>query len=320
MAVYTRVTADALAAFLNGFDVGAPLSFKGIAEGVENSNYLLETEQGRYILTLYEKRVETVDLPYFLALMQHAATRGVRAARPIADREGKNLHQLAGRPAALIEFLPGLSLTRIDAEHAGRAGRALAGFHRATADFRQSRQNTLGLAGWQALWSECCSRADSVTAGLGALIDDELTQLAQNWPQDLPRGTCHTDLFPDNILFSPEGEPGLIDFYFACTDLLAYDLGVMINSWGYDEAGKRQDELIQALIAGYESLRPLTAGERSVLRLLCRGSALRFLLTRLYDWLNPVPGATVRAKDPRAFLAILEDHRKRARQGNSDVV
>lgn len=311
MAVYTTVTADLLDRFLADYDAGAPISFKGIAEGVENSNYLLETTKGRYILTLYEKRVNADNLPYFLALMEHVAAAGVPAARPIANISGDQLTTLAGRPAALIEFLPGLSVTDITTDHAQRAGAALAQFHRATASFTQRRANDLSLNGWQALAAKCADGAESVEAGLGKMISDELAFLATAWPKDLPTGTCHTDLFPDNILFAPDGTPGLIDFYFAADDFYAFDLGVMVNAWCY-RSGSFDHALSTALVAGYQSVRPLNDAEKAAFTTLCRGSALRFLLTRLYDWINPVEGAQVTPHDPLIFARILEDQRLKA--------
>jgi len=311
MAVYTHVTAEALDRFLDAFDIGTATAFKGIAEGVENSNYLMETTAGKFILTLYEKRVDAEDLPYFIALMDHVASAGVRAARPIAARDGSLLHTLEGRPAAVIEFLPGLSVTDITTAHAMRAGAALADFHQATSSFTIRRDNPLSLDGWHSLADACRDRADTVQAGLRADIDDELAALAALWPSDLPRGTCHTDLFPDNVLFDENGAPGLIDFYFAADDAYAFDLGVMINAWCY-RTGRFDTAVSDALIRGYQSVRSLSGAEQAALPTLCRGSALRFLLTRLYDWLNPVEGAKVTPHDPLVFWSILKDQQQKA--------
>ncbi len=310
MAVYTRVSAEVLADFLTEFDVGAPLSFKGIAEGVENSNYLLETTTGRYILTLYEKRVNPDDLPYFLALMDHVAAEGVRAARPIKSHSGDILHSLAGRPAALIEFLPGLSVEHPTPRHGAAAGETLATFHRATDSFSMRRANDLGLPGWQKLAEVCAASADTVQAGLGKVIADELAFQTTLDVSTLPFGTCHLDLFPDNVLFARGESPGVIDFYFAADDAYAYDLGVMVGSWSF-ASGTFQPDIAAAVIAGYERMRRLSDAEKAAFPALCRGSALRFLLTRLYDWLNPVEGAVVTPKDPLAYLRILDDFRAR---------
>ncbi|WP_374764382.1 homoserine kinase [Yunchengibacter salinarum] len=303
MAVYTAVSGADLERFLAAYDLGAPLSFKGIAEGVENSNYFLETEAGRFILTLYEKRANPDDLPYFLDLMAHLAAHGLPAPPPIPDRTGRMLQSLAGRPACLISFLTGTEAATITPDHTRAVGAALAHMHRATADFPRQRANDLSLAGWQALWAEIDPvAAESVHAGLGGRIEAELAHLATAWPARLPTGTIHADLFPDNVLFTGTTVTGLIDFYFACTDFLAYDLAVCLNAWCINDAGTLDPALQDGLIAGYESVRALDGKEKAHLPLLARGAALRFLLTRLYDWLNPVEGAMVRAKDPRPYL------------------
>lgn len=306
MAVYTQVPAEALNAFLARYDVGEARSFKGIAEGVENSNYLLASTRGRYILTLYEKRVEAGDLPFFLALMEHAAAHGVPTARPVADREGRGLQTLCGRPAALIEFLDGVSVSVPTPAQAGAAGEALGRFHAATADFALTRPNALGPDGWAALAERIGEGADRIAPGLGGLIASELAALAAAWPMDLPRATIHADLFPDNVLFIGDQVSGLIDFYFACTDIRAYDLAVMLTAWSFEgPMDSFRPEIAAALVDGYRRAHPLTPAEEAALPLLARGSCLRFLLTRAWDWLNTPPDALVTRKDPMAFARRL---------------
>ena len=299
MAVYTQVSAEAAAAFLRRFDAGALVSLKGIAEGVENSNYLVDTDRSRFILTLYEKRVDPADLPFFLALMSHLAGKGLPVPHAMPDRDGKSLHQLEGRSACLISFMSGLSVSAPSPVHARAVGEALARMRLATADFPLQRANTLSLAGWQRLAAACRDHADPVEPGLSGLIRETLADLEAKWPANLPTSAIHADLFPDNVLFTGERISGLIDFYFACTDIAAYDLAVCLNAWGFDGPGHTPLPLLQqALMEGYEHVVPLGAAEQKALPLLAQGAALRFLLSRLYDWINTPAGALVNRKDP----------------------
>lgn len=308
MAVFTKVARGDLETFLKNYDLGTVRSFDGIAEGVENTNYKLVTDKGRYILTLYEKRVEEKDLPFFLSLMDHLAQNGVPTARPITRKDGAQLGTLCSRPAALIEFLNGKAVETPNAAQAFFAGRALAEMHRATATFKGSRTNALGPEGWQTLLAKCASRADEVQNGLTAELTSVLDDVSSLWPKSLPRGVIHADLFPDNVLFNGDEVGGLIDFYFACTDFYAYDLAVTLNSWAFP--GNAFDGAIAAaLTEGYQTLRPLSDTERAALPLLCRGAALRFILTRLWDLLNHNESWLVTPKDPLALLPNLRFHR-----------
>ncbi|HEY4546561.1 MAG TPA: homoserine kinase [Pedomonas sp.] len=302
MAVYTHVPTEMLEAFLADFNIGHLLSAKGIAEGVENSNYLIETEQGRYILTLYEKRVKLEDLPYFLGLTGHLADAHLPVPRPIPNSRGETLHTLAGRPACLIEFLKGVSLTEPTAEHCRPVGAALARLHQAAASFPLSRPNDLSVDGWRRLAAAVRAEADTISPGLRSQIDNALADIGAAWPGNLPSGPIHADLFPDNVLVIDTEVTGLIDFYFAANDAWAYDVAVCLNAWCFSADGTsyRQD-LTEAFLAGYESVRPLEPREREALPLLCQGAALRFLLTRAYDWLNTPADAIVTRKDPLAY-------------------
>ena len=309
MAVYTELSDEELDAFLRGYDLGAVVSLKGIAEGVENSNYLLATEKGRFILTLYEKRVDPADLPFFLGLMEHLSRRGITCPLPVADREGRALGRLAGRPAAIITFLDGVSVRRPRADHCGGVGRALAQLHQAADGFALTRANALSVGGWRPLFEMCAGRADEVQAGLGAEIAAELDFLEAHWPAGLPAGIIHADLFPDNVFFLRNRLSGLIDFYFACNDMLAYDLGICLNAWCFEPDGSLNLTKSRALLRGYDDSRSLTPEEIALLPLLARGSSLRFLLTRLYDWLTTPAGALVVKKDPLEYYRKLRFHR-----------
>jgi len=310
MAVYTEVNDEDLARFLGQYDVGAAVSCKGIAEGVENTNYLLRTQKDAFILTLYEKRVRRDDLPFFVDLMEHLSARGVTCPTPIRRRDGAVLGELAGRPAAMVSFLEGMWIRKPNVEHCAAVGRALAAMHNAVQDFGGRRPNALSVAGWRTLYGQAEGRADGVMAGLDAAIADEVAFHEAGWPANLPTGTIHADLFPDNVFFLNGRLSGLIDFYFACTDILAYDVAICLNAWCFEPDHSWNATKGRALIAGYRAVRSLSEAEMQALPILARGSALRFLLTRLVDWLNVPPGAMVKPKDPLEYWKKLRFHQK----------
>jgi len=310
LAVYTDITEDDLKRFLTGYDVGELTSYKGIAEGVENSNFLLHTTRDPLILTLYEKRVEKADLPFFLGLMQHLFARGLSCPLPLPRRDGQLLGELSGRPAALISFLEGMWLRKPEAKHCREVGKALAQMHIAGEGFELIRPNALSLEGWKNLWAKSADRADEVEKGLQEEISSELDFLGRNWPKDLPAGIIHADLFQDNVFFLGDQLSGLIDFYFACNDLLAYDVSICLNAWCFEKDGAYNLTKGMAMLEGYRSVRPLSDKEIAALPVLSRGSALRFFLTRLYDWLTTPAGALVVKKDPLEYLKKLRFHRQ----------
>ena len=308
MAVYTEVPDDEIQAFAASYGLGEVLSFKGIAEGVENSNYLVVASSGQYILTLYEKRVQPKDLPFFLGLLEHLAAADFTCPTPLRDLEGRNLRELCGRPAALVTFLPGLSVRKPKPKHCELAGRALAELHACGKSFDIRRKNALGPDGWRPLFNRFAEQADAVNPGLAEAIAAELDVLLPSWPEGLPGGVIHADLFPDNIFFRGDEFSGVIDFYFACNDFFAYDVAVCLNAWCFEADYSFNITKGRALLRGYQSVRPLTAEEQSALPLLARGSALRFLLTRAYDWLNTAPDAFVKPHNPIEYLRRLRFH------------
>ncbi|MBL8588897.1 MAG: homoserine kinase [Methylobacteriaceae bacterium] len=310
MAVYTEITDEELAAFLARYDIGRVLSFKGIAEGVENSNFLLHTDAGFFILTLYEKRVNEADLPFFLGLLEHLSVKGLSCPQPVKARDGALLGRLADRPAAVVTFLDGLWPRRPEVKHCAGVGEALARLHRAGADFPMRRANALSVAGWAPLFRAAEARADEVLPGLAVAIAEELSHLERAWPQGLPEGVIHADLFPDNVFFLGDRLSGLIDFYFACTDAFAYDLAICLNAWCFEPDGAFNITKGMAMTAAYERVHRLTPAEVAALPTLARGAALRFLLTRLVDWLNVPAGAMVRPKDPLEYVRKLRFHQK----------
>jgi homoserine kinase type II len=310
LAVYTDITEDDLKRFLGQYDVGELTSYKGIAEGVENSNFLLHTTRDPLILTLYEKRVEKNDLPFFLGLMQHLASRGLSCPLPLPRRDGELLGELSSRPAALISFLEGMWLRKPDARHCREVGKVLAQMHLAGEGFSIRRENALSLEGWRSLWAKAADRADEVEEGLQEEVSSELEFLGAHWPSDLPSGVIHADLFQDNVFFLGDTLSGVIDFYFACNDLLAYDVSICLNAWCFEKDGAFNVTKGKALLEGYQSVRPLSQAEIEALPVLARGSALRFFLTRLYDWLTTPAGALVVKKDPLEYLRKLRFHRQ----------
>ncbi len=308
MAVYTDVSDDALTDFLAEYELGGLVAFRGIAEGVENSNFSLRTTAGDFILTLYEKRVDPADLPWFLGLMQHLAASGISCPLPVRGRDGQALRMLAGRHAAITTFLPGVWPRRVQTAHCAQLGEAMARLHLAGASYAPIRPNALGPAAWAPLLDRCRHRACEVQLGLAAELERSAAGILSAWPHHLPAGQIHADLFPDNVFFLDGALSGLIDFYFACTDLFAYDIAVCLNAWCFEADFSFNVTRARALLRGYASVRALTAEEAEALPVLAQGAALRFLLTRLYDWLNTPPGALVVRKDPLDYLRRLRFH------------
>ncbi len=309
MAVYTDVTDDDIAALLARYDIGEALSFRGIAEGVENTNYILHTDQAQYILTLYERRVDPTDLPFFMDLLDYLNRHGIACPAPVPDRGGHVLQTVADRPAAIFTFLEGLWVRRPRARHCAQLGKTLAAFHTVSRNFPGRRDNALAISGWSALVDDCLGRADEVATGLSAEIEAELDYLVDAWPNSLPGGVVHADLFPDNVFFIGDEISGLIDFYFACTDMFAYDVAICLNAWCFEPDQSFNVTKGRALIDAYRATRPFEDGEFEALPILARGAAFRFLLTRLYDWLNTPAGALVKPKDPLEYRQKLRFHR-----------
>jgi homoserine kinase type II len=318
MAVYTDISDEELAALLADFDIGEAIAFKGIAEGVENSNFLLETDRGRYILTLYERRVRADDLPYFLNLLTWLADHGFPSARPVPDRDGRTLKTVRGKPAAIVDFLIGISARRPTAAHCREAGAGLARLHLAGQGYPGRRENDLGQAAWGPLFAGLWDAAEALKPGLAQTIRADLDYLGRDWPRGLPTGVIHADFFPDNVFFRDGRFAAAFDFYFACDDAYAYDLAVALNAWCFEADGSFNLTAGRAMLAGYQAHRPLGVEERAALPILAHGAAMRFFLTRLNDWGSTPAGALVRPKDPleyerklavhRAGLALLGDH------------
>jgi len=311
VAVYTHLSSEELNELIHAYDVGELVSAKGIAEGVSNSNWLIETTGGaeggtRFILTMYEFRIELDDLPFFLGLLDHLSARGCPVPRTIHDCEGAASRRIGGKAVALIQFLPGVSISHPTAGQAGAVGAALAGIHLAARDYVPQRTNAMGMTEWRRLIDACGDDGMArIDPALPRIAKRELDFLQAHWPRDLPEGTIHADLFPDNVLMLDNQVSGLIDFYFACTDMLAYDIAVTHAAWCFTPDGKFQPAISDALLNGYHSVRPISEAERSALPVLARGAAMRFLSSRAYDWLNTPLDAMVTRKDPMDFARRL---------------
>jgi homoserine kinase type II len=310
MAVYTDIDDAALEALLTEYDLGPPLAFKGIAEGVENSNFLLETPKGRYILTVFEKRVKQEDLPFFIGLMSHLADKGFPAPLPVPGKDGKPLRSVMGKPVVIITFLQGMSPRRPDIDQCRQLGAGLARFHRALDDFRMRRPNDLSLSAWPKLFEGREAAVEALNPGMAPQIKSDLDFLKANWPKTLPGGAIHADLFPDNTFFLDGKLSGVIDFYFACTDFLAYDIGVCLNAWAFERRGEYNLTKGRALMAGYESVRRLEPRERMAIPILARGAAMRFFLTRLVDLASTPKDALVKPHNPMDYAERLGFHRQ----------
>ncbi len=310
MAVYTEVPNHNLEEFIESYGLGTLLSYKGIAEGVENTNYVVHTDTGTYILTLYEKRVNSSDLPFFLGLMEFLAASGLSCPTPVRDKNNNILRELCERPAALITFLQGVSIKQPQPNHCYELGIALANFHNISMKFQQTRSNSMDIQSWHNLFDKFSLDADKIKTGLKATIQNELSYLKDNWPKNLPSGIIHADLFPDNVFFLNNKVSGLIDFYFSCYDMLSYDVAICLNSWCFEKDISFNITKAKALLRGYNSIRTLEKSELDMLPTLARGASMRFLLTRCYDWLHTSEDAFVAKKDPIEYLYKLHFHQK----------
>lgn len=311
MAVYTHLSHDDIAQFLSHYELGQLVSFEGITSGVTNTNYLIHTVGAKYILTLFEKRFTLEDLPYFVALMQWWAARGIDCPRPIVMKDGRTLAALKERPAILVSFLDGEGGEKITPQHTAALGALAANMHITGMGFPHARANGLSLAGWESMIDATSECLDEIAPGLKTIVSEEYNYLSEHWPQNLPSGPIHADLFPDNVFFTKRfGKPpllsGVIDFYFSCHDMWAYDLAICVNAWCFDERCRLVPERVQALMAAYNDVRPMAPEEEAAFPLLLRGAALRFLLTRSQDALFPAEGADITPKDPLEYLAKLQ--------------
>ncbi len=302
MAVYTKLNRKDVEEFVARYDIGDLKNFSGIEEGIQNTNYLIEASKGKFIQTIYETYVDTKDLPFFIALTDHLRNKGINCPVTLKDKSGVQIQNLNGKKACLISFLNGKGVTKIEDYHLSELGSQVARMHLAVGDLHLSRKNDFGLSKWTKLLEQIGPCADEISPGLTQTIADEIYFLAANWPFGLPGGIVHTDIFPDNVFFEGEKITGIIDFYFACTDYFAYDIAIVFNAWNIHNNPAQQNIFLNS----YEAIRPLEPEEKSALPILLRGAALRFLLTRTYDWFNTPAGAQVKRKNPMEYVEKLK--------------
>ena len=310
MAVYTHIDEMALKPLIVRYDIGELVSFKGIPQGVDNTNYFVETSKGKYILTIFEKRILIDELPFYIGFMQHLQKKGIPCPTVIETRDGKSITTIADKAAIVATFLDGDWPRSVSEHHCLTLGTTLGHMHKAVKDFPMKRRNSMSLPAWRALVSACRGEADTVEAGLSDFLDKEIDFLEKAWPKYLPRGAVHADLFTDNVFFNGERLSGIIDVYFACTEYFSYDVMLTLNSWCFDAQGKLDRVKSAALLAQYQKGRAFTKAEARALPIFGRGAAMRIIATRLYDWLNPAPGAVIKAKDPMEHIRILRFHQQ----------
>lgn len=308
MAVYTKVSESELSKLLADYSIGNAVQLKEIEQGIENSNYFLTTDNGKYIFTIYEKRVNQAELPFYLNLMDYLSSKGIPCPVPIKTKSGSPLTTINGRPCAIVSFLNGKSTKNIRNEHLEQLGKNMAKMHIASSDFKMKRDNNFSLSSWGDLFNSIKSRADEIKTGLASEIEQQLGYLTVNWPSSLYSGIVHADLFPDNVFFDKGELVGIIDFYFACNDYLMYDLAICLNAWCFENNNEFNVTKARTLLSSYDQVRKISEEELDALPILASGAALRFLLTRAHDWLNPADGALVKPKNPLEYLQKLRFH------------
>ena len=311
MGVYTKVSNAEITEFLKSYSLGDFISLTDTDDGIENTNYVLKTEQGQFILTLYERLDYVDELAFFMDLTEHLSHAGLPVPNAVKNNNGEPLGDLCGRRAAIVEFLNGQTLGTLTPEHCYNMGEMLAKMHVKGFDFKHQRPNPDGQGAWQGFYDRCdVTQTLAFNPLIPDMVEDELHYLQTAWPHHLPTGIVHADAFPDNVLFDENNHiSGMIDFYAACTDILAYDLAICLNSWCFDDFSQMNTEKANKMIAGYQSIRPLSSDEKNAMNTLMRGGAILFFLCRLYDWYNTPDDVAVQRRDPNEYMQILQFHR-----------
>ncbi len=308
MAVYTPITKEKLSSFLKNYNIGTLENYKGVLEGVENTNYKIVTSQDTFILTIFEKRVKKQDLPFFIELQNHLSKKNIKCPSPIPNRNGQHINTIEDKPCVLMSFLEGKKINNSTSYHCHQIGGLTAKIHLHSKDFTVTRNNGLHQKHWKDIFGKCQNSKDSRYAELYQIIEQELQYLEKNWPKNLPTGIIHGDIFPDNVFFIDKNVSGLIDFYFSCNDFFAYDLAITTNAWCFDKKKSFNKENFDSLSKGYQQHADMSNDEKNHFNTLLRGAAMRFLVTRLHDQLYHPDGAMVVPKDPFEFFNILKWH------------
>ena len=312
MAVYTKFQKENIEEILSNYAIGKLNSFKGIQEGIENTNYFLLVDNKKYILTIYEKRIKSEDLPFFSELMTSLNKASVRCPIPIVNKQKKSITDYNGKKLMIVTYLEGKAKKILTPQNCKSVGIEVAKMHEITKNFKIKRKNNLSINTWRKLFSSVKKECSKIHPDLPKLIESNLKDVEKNWPNDLPKGIIHADLFSDNIFFNNNEFSGLIDFYFSCEDFYAFEIAICFNALCFDGVPKNLSFNVtkaKNFIDGYNSIRKLTDDEKGNIKVLSQGAALRFLLTRVFDALNTVDGAIVKVKDPMEYLKRLEFHK-----------
>ena len=310
MAVFTKLTKDDIEKFLKGYSIGSLISFEGIMEGIENTNYKIITTSNAYILTIFEKRVNPNELPFFMNLQRNLVTHGFDCPLPIDNNEGSAINNIQGKSAVIISFLEGKQLQSALPKHCKEVGTMIARFTNITKLSKQKRENSLSLEAWESIFEKCKKSGEVSYYEYFKYLEEELIFLKNNWPHKLPKAIIHADLFQDNIFFIDNQISGVIDFYFSCEDFIAYELALAINAWCFDLHNGFKSTNYDSLIEGFNEHSSLSIDELSAMNILLRGAAVRILVTRLHDKIFHPKNALVIPKDPKEYLDILKWHQK----------
>ena len=311
MAVYTKLSEIELKEFFSKYNLGKLLDYKGIKEGIENTNYFIETETGKFILTLYEKRVEEKDLPFFISLMRNLYDNNFPSPEPIINRNGSYISEILKKKAAIISFIDGNTKKNLSPDECYQVGTYAAKLHQITKKLNIKRENKLSVNSWREIYNKVRKNCTKIDKNLPEIIEKNLNDIEKNWPKNIPSGIIHADLFPDNIFFKKNKLSGIIDYYFACHDFYAFEIAICLNALCFEGSKENLSFNVTKatkFINGYSSIRKLTDEEKNSLIILCKGAAIRFLLTRVFDYLNLTEGALVKIKDPIEYLKRLEFH------------
>ena len=311
MAIYTKLSERNLKDFFLKYDLGKLLNYKGIEEGIENTNYFIQTNKGKFILTLYEKRVEEKDLPFFMGLMRNLFDANFPSPEPMINKNGNYITEISGKKAAVVSFLEGSAKKNLNPEDCYKVGVLTAKLHLTTKNLVQKRENKLSVDSWRKIYEKVRNDCSKIHPNLTNTIEKNLDEIEKNWPKNIPSGIIHADLFPDNIFFKNNKLTGIIDFYFSCYDCYVFEIAICLNALcfeGFKENLSFNVTKAKKFIDGYSSVRKLTEIEKKSLKIFCQGAAMRFLLTRVFDYLNLTKGALVKIKDPVEYLKRLEFH------------
>jgi len=311
MAVYTKLSENKLKEFFSKYSLGKVLNYNGIKEGIENTNYFVQTNKNKFILTLYENRVGEEDLPFFMGLMKNLVIANFPSPEPIINVNGNYIAEISGKKAAVVSFLNGTAKKNLSTENCYDVGAKTATLHAITKNLSLKRKNQLSINNWRKIFQNVKNDCSKINKNLPLIIEKNLNEIENNWPKNIPSGIIHADLFPDNILFKNNKLTGIIDFYFSCNDFYAFEIAICLNALCFEGLNENLSFNVtkaKKFIDGYSSIRKISEDEKKSLKILCKGAAMRFLLTRVFDYLNLVEGAVVKVKDPIEYLKRLEFH------------